>query len=609
MPDSLPDLIRQRAEGNPLFVEEFVYMLMDNGIIEQDAQEHWRINRFQYSMRSSALPDGLLALLQTRLDELPPTARQVIQIAATAGTSFWPAAMVGLVDEAELKGALDTLEARGMILPQVESDFENLAAHRFRHTLYRDVVYSMLTRQHRAHYHRHLARWLAEQVDAHPDYLDILAEHYLAGGQNAESLRAYHVATLDRFRRGMMTETLAMIEKGLNAARDVPREIALPIVSHLWVIQARTFNALNRFEEASAASQTALMLLDELPADSMFDEKATAARTLGHAQASLGRYSEAFDALNRANSLLPRENKAEHAAILRTFGRLFQMRGQLNESLAYQQEAFASAQESGDEREVSRVMSLLGTIALDRGDFATALAYCEQVLQRNQREGNTYYQILDMRQLVRIYYSLFAYDDALAICEEAESLQVRIHYHDPLLQAFRALCWIESGEVEQGMSLISTLVQAEYQNAETRNKIRLAMLMALAAVEDYAACYRNSTALLHSGIEDNQLLHGRALIWQGMAMNALAYPEARPTLEAALDKELTYGGRYAWRCYYALGAASESEDERLTWYGMALSTLQATASSLHTRPHLQAILRQNTRMQWLLDQVPEAQQE
>jgi predicted ATPase len=47
VPDVLLDLIRQRAEGNPLFVEEFVYMLLDNGIIEKDD-----------APRSTAFPRG-----------------------------------------------------------------------------------------------------------------------------------------------------------------------------------------------------------------------------------------------------------------------------------------------------------------------------------------------------------------------------------------------------------------------------------------------------------------------------------------------------------------------------------------------------------------------
>src|SRR5690606_20963989 len=87
VPDTLPTLIRGRAEGNPLFVEEFIYMLFDNGIIEVTGQNRWRINRLQYSMRSSKMPGGLVAIFQARLDELSPVTRQVIQMASAIGVN------------------------------------------------------------------------------------------------------------------------------------------------------------------------------------------------------------------------------------------------------------------------------------------------------------------------------------------------------------------------------------------------------------------------------------------------------------------------------------------------------------------------------------------
>jgi predicted ATPase len=94
VPDSLPTLIRTRAEGNPLFVEEFIYMLFDNGIIETGADGKWRVNLLQYSTRSSKMPGGLVAILQARLDELSTSARCCNGI--IIGVKFGPA-MVPLI--------------------------------------------------------------------------------------------------------------------------------------------------------------------------------------------------------------------------------------------------------------------------------------------------------------------------------------------------------------------------------------------------------------------------------------------------------------------------------------------------------------------------------
>src|SRR5690606_31535411 len=85
VPDRLPQLIQERAEGNPLFVEEFLRMLFDNGVFEAVEEGNWHTNRLLYATLESTLPNSLLALLQARLDELQPGTRRVIQIAAVIG--------------------------------------------------------------------------------------------------------------------------------------------------------------------------------------------------------------------------------------------------------------------------------------------------------------------------------------------------------------------------------------------------------------------------------------------------------------------------------------------------------------------------------------------
>ncbi len=601
IPDTLPDLIRKRAEGNPLFVEEFIYMLFDNGIIETGPEGEWRINRLQYSTRSSKLPGGLVALLQARLDELSPVTRQVIQMASAMGVRFWPDAVARLISSEEVESALADLQARGMIMPKPESDFDDETEYQFRHSLYREVVYSMLTRQNREIYHRNIAVWLEERAAHRPEYLEMLAEHYLKSRQNRESLEAFVAAARDRFQRGLLDETLTMIERGLDAAREVPREIALQMVGVLWLLQGQVLDALDRYEESSAASQTALMLMSEMPDDVMLEEKVSAARTLGSAHLNLGHYDEAFNALNRANSMLPRDNTRQHAAILRTFGMLFRARGQLNESLVYQQEAYTLAQQGGDTRELSRIMSVLSTIALDRGDFATALAYCERVLDMNRKDDNTYYQILDLRQMAVIYRSLFAYDKALALCDEAEPLQERIHYRDPLLNTTRALCLISTGQPDKGMKLLRETAATVYQNPMTHQRVQLALVMGLSMIGDYEQCEYRARLLAEAGRSHNIVLYGRARLWQGIALNALKREDALTTLKDALEHELTYGGRYAWLAYYAMGTASGDEADARCWYERAVQTLLALATSLHTRPELQQSLLHNDLVRWLMD--------
>jgi tetratricopeptide (TPR) repeat protein len=326
-----------------------------------------------------------------------------------------------------------------------------------------------------------------------------------------------------------------------------------------------------------------------------------AARALASAHLNLGRYDEAFDALNRANSMLPKENIQQHAAILRTFGTLFRARGYLNESLAYQQEAYTLAQQGGDKREQGRVLSVLSTIALDRGDFSTALTYCERVLEQNRQDDNTYYQILDLRQMASIYRTLFAYNKALELCDEAEPLQQRIRYRDPLLDANRALCMISLGQSDTGIRMLRALAATEYQNPAIRQKVHLSLVMGLAMLGDYEACLERARLLAEESYNHNIILYGRSMLWQGIAQNALQDEHALNTIKDAMDYELTYAGRYAWLCYYTLGTATPRPAEARYWYDQAYGTLLTMANSLHTRPALRQGLLSADITRWLAD--------
>lgn len=585
VPATLRQVIKARAQGNPLFVEEFLLMLFDSGAFEMGENGRWQTNRYKLASLTFNMPNNLLGLLQARLDELPATVRRIVQTASVMGQTFWEGALAEVSGLENLTPVLRDLMTRGIILRQhdSESGFEGEREYTFRHTLYPEVAYSMLTRPVREAYHRDFAAWLAARVFTHPDYLGMLAEHYSKGQQPQEALASYLAAAQYAYRRGLMRETLEMIERGQAAARDVPREIALPFVSQLWMLQGQALESLDRYEESCAASQSALMLMDELPPSDMVAERVTAARTLGSAHLNLGHYDEAFKALSNAHSLLPKENVQQHAAILRTYGTLFFTRGQLTESLTFQEQALKLAQESGDTREIARVMAMLGAVELDRGAFVHALDLFEQVLEMNRQTGNLYYQVLDLRHIASIYRSLFAYDLSLEVCEQAEELQTRIRYQDPLLKTSRGLNLIALGQHDAGLRLLREAMQGVYQNVLTRWRVQLSLVNGLGVIGDYEACRAAASALADTTRDHNYIVYGRAMLWLGVALNALGEKQAaQAALREALEHESTYGGRDLWMCYSALSAFEAGCHDQMR------QTLHAVADSLQTRPDLQA---------------------
>ncbi len=279
----LADYIRERSEGNPLFVEEFLHMLFDNGVFEPTNNGRWRTNLYLYGTLASTLPNGLMGVFQARLDELPPLARRVVQMAAVIGETFWEEAISHL-GGFESGPILVDLTTRGIVLHSAESSLEGQVEYRFRHPLYSEVAYGMLTRIDREAYHQRTAEWIASHVLDRPDLLGVLAEHLVQAQKREQALSVFLVAAEDRLQRGLAPDTLKLIESGLASARDVPRAVALPLVSQLWMRQGQALMMLGRYAEASAAGQTALMLMDELPPDTLVDERERARQVLADAR-------------------------------------------------------------------------------------------------------------------------------------------------------------------------------------------------------------------------------------------------------------------------------------------------------------------------------------
>ena len=74
------------AEGNPLFVEEMLRMLEDDGRARARSDDRWRVAG---DLSQVAVPATIQALLAARLDRLGPQERAVLGTASVIGKEFW----------------------------------------------------------------------------------------------------------------------------------------------------------------------------------------------------------------------------------------------------------------------------------------------------------------------------------------------------------------------------------------------------------------------------------------------------------------------------------------------------------------------------------------
>ena len=171
--------IVERSEGNPLYVEEIVRKLIDDGVLRATAASQWEVAR---SVRDIELPRSVQALIAARLDGLPDDEKAILQDAAVVGRVFWVGAVTDLTGRpaAEVREALGRLRVKELVVPHDPSSFSDEYEFAFRHSLIRDGAYDSLPKALRADKHLGVARWAEERAgDRAEEIAELVATHEL----------------------------------------------------------------------------------------------------------------------------------------------------------------------------------------------------------------------------------------------------------------------------------------------------------------------------------------------------------------------------------------------------------------------------------------------
>ena len=156
LPAELQQTVLRRADGNPLFAEEYIRMLKDRGLLRRDG-ETWRLDGTEVDV-----PETVQGIIAARLDALQPEEKEALQVASVIGKVFWlssVAAILGLSDwEAEER--LHALERREVVRRERHASVAGDTEYVVRHVLVRDVAYGQIPRARRADFHVGATEWI-----------------------------------------------------------------------------------------------------------------------------------------------------------------------------------------------------------------------------------------------------------------------------------------------------------------------------------------------------------------------------------------------------------------------------------------------------------------
>ena len=209
--------ITEAAEGNPLFLEEIVAMVVDEGA-------------------TAAVPPTVQALLTARLELLSSEERDTLAAGAVAGR-FFSADAVAAIAGAAAVDALPELERKDLIRSH-GVPFADSGGYRFRHVLIRDAAYEALPKAVRAELHVRLADWLEHSATAETrrEADELIAWHLEQAHESRRQLgivdhplaaRAFTALVLvgrEALGRGDAPAAESLLERALTLPTDLDRE-------------------------------------------------------------------------------------------------------------------------------------------------------------------------------------------------------------------------------------------------------------------------------------------------------------------------------------------------------------------------------------------------
>ncbi len=185
-PPGLQDLIHAKAEGNPLFVEEFTRTLLDMGAVTRDGDGmRWIAGA---KVEDIPIPENLQALLTSRIDRLDENARRTLQVGSVIGRSFYHR-VIELIcgSNVAIDKELNALQRAELIseasrIPELE--------YSFRHDLTREAAYTSILRRQRREFHRGVGEAMENLFGGSlEEQAHRLAHHFYEAGDDQRTLK------------------------------------------------------------------------------------------------------------------------------------------------------------------------------------------------------------------------------------------------------------------------------------------------------------------------------------------------------------------------------------------------------------------------------------
>jgi class 3 adenylate cyclase/tetratricopeptide (TPR) repeat protein len=217
LPGEMITQIIDRTDGIPLFVEELTKMVLESGLLVEDAGRY----RLDRPLPPLAIPATLQDSLMARLDRLAPV-KEVAQIGAAIGREFSYTLLQSVAgrDDQTLNAALGQLEEAELLLRRGTPPE---ASYSFKHALVQEAAYESLLKSRRQLLHQHIGDVLCDKfpviAGTEPE---VVAYHYTEAGLSGVALEWWRKAGQQALKRSAYSEAIAHLRKAVAIADELP---------------------------------------------------------------------------------------------------------------------------------------------------------------------------------------------------------------------------------------------------------------------------------------------------------------------------------------------------------------------------------------------------
>ncbi|MBW2174227.1 MAG: hypothetical protein JRF64_06220, partial [Deltaproteobacteria bacterium] len=371
----LEELILEKTEGVPFFIEEFVKSLKDLKAIKREENKYLLAK----DIHDLTIPSTVQDMIMARVDSLPEDAKELLQTGSVIEREFFYELikLISGLPEKELLSRLSMLKDSELLY---ERGIYPESTYIFKHALTRVVVYDSLLRRRKKMLHRLIGRAIEKlNADRLAEQYEVLAKHFVQGDEWAKALEYLCKAAEKATQTFANREAVSLYDHALEAARHIADAVDVQTLMAIYKAKADLYFTLSDFENSRAEGKRLLSLAHRVGDK---EQESVALATMGKASLRAHDFEKALAYSDQAIEVAGAAGaKPALAAAQYTIGVAHAVRGHSDMARERIDKSLTISRSEGDVNDHVLSLYSLGLLKNWEGEYEEALHYVSEGLQ------------------------------------------------------------------------------------------------------------------------------------------------------------------------------------------------------------------------------------